>query len=228
MIMIFPDEEGRILAWHFLPEDCKLRHGDGRRVCKGETYSVDGNLILCKNAMHASQLASDALHYAPGPMLARVELIGEKKIDEKYPDKIGARSRKELSKRVNVYKELTEFTSWCLERAMLHIGKENDSVTAKTETDIVELKTVFDDIRICERDALKVSKKYDLSNCTNRYDSLDLISCAYTASDLTLYLVAKMCQLNGPSPEYDLLFEELVAVDKKLTELFNKAIEERG
>ncbi len=101
-------------AWHFLPEDCRLGHGDGRLVRKGETYSVEGKVVLCKNGFHASVSPLDALSYAHGPMLARVELSGEIVEDA---DKAAASSRTELTERVDVTQELVEFAHWCARRA---------------------------------------------------------------------------------------------------------------
>lgn len=64
-------------AWHWLPEDRRLRYGDGRMVRPGETYRHEGAVELCRSGMHASVGALDALSYAPGPIVCRVELRGE-------------------------------------------------------------------------------------------------------------------------------------------------------
>ncbi|HUU94657.1 MAG TPA: hypothetical protein VM487_02880, partial [Phycisphaerae bacterium] len=68
----------KILAWHFLTADCRLRNG-GEVVEVGKTYSVpdpDKPLVLCEYGMHASARPLDALNYAPGPMVCRVEMSG--------------------------------------------------------------------------------------------------------------------------------------------------------
>ena len=64
-------------AWHFLPEDRRLRWGSKEVVEAGRTYRAEGRLALCENGMHASVRAIDALGYAPGPIVCRVELLGE-------------------------------------------------------------------------------------------------------------------------------------------------------
>ena len=68
----------RWLGWHFLPADRRLQYSDGRRVVKGRILRVDESrpLELCDYGLHASPTVTDALHYAPGPILCRVELIG--------------------------------------------------------------------------------------------------------------------------------------------------------
>ena len=63
-------------AWYFAAEDRKLRHDDGRLVEKGVTHEVDCKPVLCEKGLHASKRILDALSYAPGPILCRVELGG--------------------------------------------------------------------------------------------------------------------------------------------------------
>jgi len=79
----------RWLGWHFLPADRRLR-GSREVVEAGRTYRVEGSLVMCGNGMHASRRALDALQYAPGPVISRVELLGERVDDV---DKSCARER---------------------------------------------------------------------------------------------------------------------------------------
>src|SRR3990167_7393754 len=67
----------RWLGWHFLPADRRLR-GSREVVEAGRTYRAEGPLEICENGMHASARAIDALMYAPGPLVCRVELVGER------------------------------------------------------------------------------------------------------------------------------------------------------
>lgn len=63
----------KILAWHFCGD--KLR--DGREIPKdGVALKHDGKLILCESGLHASKKILDALQYAPGEILCRVEMSG--------------------------------------------------------------------------------------------------------------------------------------------------------
>ena len=68
----------RWLGWHFLPADRRLRWGSREVVEAGRTYRAEGPLVMCRNGMHASKRALDALQYAPGPVVSRVELLGER------------------------------------------------------------------------------------------------------------------------------------------------------
>jgi hypothetical protein len=63
-----------MMAWHFV--GARLR--DGRRVPKDDQWLThDGPLALCRSGLHASLRPWDALHYAPGNILCRVECAGE-------------------------------------------------------------------------------------------------------------------------------------------------------
>lgn len=64
----------RMLGWHWIREDGTLRTGE--RVTAGGVYCAVGPLVMCRNGVHASRRALDALQYAPGPVLCRVKLSG--------------------------------------------------------------------------------------------------------------------------------------------------------
>ena len=67
----------KILAWHFLPDDGRLANRNRRKVEVGKTYSVRGPIEICSNGMHGARRIIDALHYAPGAMVERVEIWGD-------------------------------------------------------------------------------------------------------------------------------------------------------
>jgi hypothetical protein len=69
-----------MLGWHFSAEPC-LAYDDGRPIVIGETLTVDYEPILCKQGLHASKRIIDALHYAPGSWVWRVELGGDVIVD---------------------------------------------------------------------------------------------------------------------------------------------------
>ena len=81
-----------MLGWHFLATDRRLRYGN-QEVEAGQTYTADGPLAMCRNGMHACRRPLDALDYAPGPIVCRVQLIGEISHDR---NKSVARSRRVL------------------------------------------------------------------------------------------------------------------------------------
>ena len=66
-----------MLAWHFLSEDKRLGYDDGRLVEVGQTLECEGEPALCSNGMHGSARLIDALKYANGPIVCRVEIAGD-------------------------------------------------------------------------------------------------------------------------------------------------------
>lgn len=63
-----------VLAWHFVGD--KLRNGDPVPP-DGEWLEYRGQLSMCAAGLHASVHPFDALVYAPGSMLCRVECDGD-------------------------------------------------------------------------------------------------------------------------------------------------------
>lgn len=62
-----------IMAWHFVGDTLR----DGRSVPPDGAWLIhDGPVVLCRSGLHASVDPLDALRYAPGPVLCRVELAG--------------------------------------------------------------------------------------------------------------------------------------------------------
>lgn len=117
----------KTLAWHWLPNNGCLRHPPHTKVEVGQTLTAEGPrpLELCKNGMHASLRALDALQHAPGSIVCLVELSGE--IVE-GDDKLCARHRKVLAM-ADATKTLHEFACWCAEQALLRereAGREPD------------------------------------------------------------------------------------------------------
>ena len=79
-----------VLAWHFT-NGMKLRDGTPLEV--GKTYRHKGDVVMCKSGYHASERILDALVYATGNQISRVELWGDVQVDD---DKIVARNRRVL------------------------------------------------------------------------------------------------------------------------------------
>jgi hypothetical protein len=101
----------KILAWHFLTDERRMSRGPRTLVEAGKTYRATGPLELCKNGMHASRRAIDALSYASGSVVCRVEMGGEVIHDT---DKLVARSRKVLWM-ADATTTLHEFSAWTAE-----------------------------------------------------------------------------------------------------------------
>src|SRR5262249_11774337 len=98
-----------ILAWHFLPDNGRLRYGARELVEVGKPSSATGTLGMCTNGMHASKKALHALEYAPGSIVCRVALSGQLLSDT---DKICARRRRVLAMG-DASTLLHEFACWC-------------------------------------------------------------------------------------------------------------------
>ena len=94
------------LAWHF--GNKKMRDGcsfppDGKKL----THA--GKLVMCNSGLHASERIIDALRYAPGNMIFRVECGGEIEHDT---DKLVCAERTILW-RLDGEQVLREFARWC-------------------------------------------------------------------------------------------------------------------
>ena len=75
-------------GWHFVGE--KLR--DGRPIPRdGVWLEHDGPVVICMSGLHGSRRPWNALHYAPGAVLCRVEFGG---VVEEHGDKLVARKRR--------------------------------------------------------------------------------------------------------------------------------------
>ena len=64
----------KLICWHFANNDLRLGYDDGREIVAGESLRVEGAPVLCETGLHGSIRLLDALQYAPGHMLCRVEL----------------------------------------------------------------------------------------------------------------------------------------------------------
>lgn len=79
-------------AFHFLAEDRRMAR-TGELVEAGKTYHVDGPVKMCRSGLHGSVKPLDALQYASGPVVCRVDITGDIVVGD---DKIVGCSRKVL------------------------------------------------------------------------------------------------------------------------------------
>ena len=94
-----------IEAWHFVKDTLR----DGRPVpADGETLVHDGKLRLCLSGLHASEDILDALGYAPGHTICRVQCGG---VVEGGGDKLVC-SERTILWRVDGSELLLEFARW--------------------------------------------------------------------------------------------------------------------
>lgn len=88
-------EELKIDAYWFTAFN-RLPHGDGRLITIGKTHHKHGEIIICRHGFHASREPYDALRFAPGHMLYKVQLWGDV---QEQDDKLCARHRTYLAAR---------------------------------------------------------------------------------------------------------------------------------
>ena len=65
-----------IKGWWFAPKNKKLANGDNRKIIVGHTHKIRGEIVPCQHGLHFSKKILDALKYAPGPIIYRVEGSG--------------------------------------------------------------------------------------------------------------------------------------------------------
>ena len=105
-------------AWHFLAENKKLGYKDGRLVRVGHTFKCDpDSLVMCKSGFHATKRLFDALKYAPGPVVCRVELGGR----ILHQDDKSVASERTVIAMADASTVLHEFACWCEEQALKNI-----------------------------------------------------------------------------------------------------------
>lgn len=109
------------LYWHFLPDNGHLTHDLSHVKAEvGQTVTYDGMPYICKQGLHASERALDALFLAPGAIACLVTLGGLTSTADAYrfyTDKIAAQSRTIVAM-ADATDALHEFALWCAERAM--------------------------------------------------------------------------------------------------------------
>ena len=106
-------------GWHWLHKDRRLGYDDGREVVAGEWMTANAKPSMCNSGMHASARALDALGYAPGPIICRVELSDDVQTDG---DKSVASKRRVLWM-ADATRTLREFAIWCAEEAIKAVEK---------------------------------------------------------------------------------------------------------
>jgi len=107
----------KVLAWHFCEVNSEgepiLRNGSlAERPIRTEIHV--GEISMCESGLHASENILDALSYAPGCYLRRVDCYGEMVLGG---DKLVCRHRKVLAE-ANMEQLLHEFACRCAERAL--------------------------------------------------------------------------------------------------------------
>lgn len=98
-----------ITGWHFTAD--RLRNGSPIPPV-GEWLQHNGSIVPCRRGLHCSEHPFDALQYAPGSILHRVELRGDVQSHGDPVDKYVGRERRILAT-VDAENLLRDFARWC-------------------------------------------------------------------------------------------------------------------
>ena len=99
-----------MIGWYFATTERTLRYGDDRKIELGKTHTVKGQPILCERGLHASKNILDALQYAPGPVIYKVQLSHKVVHGD---DKSCAQRRKYLAGAIDISDTLRLFARQC-------------------------------------------------------------------------------------------------------------------
>jgi len=108
----------QVTCWHWAGDTLR----DGRALpSRGETIKHDGPVVPCKQGLHGSERAIDALRDAPGSNVARVRLTGT--LVPHDNDKWAASRRTTLTDYVDASQVLIEWARLCALRALrVHVA----------------------------------------------------------------------------------------------------------
>ena len=115
-----------ILAYHFT-DGWQLR--DGQPLVVGSEYVFDGEPVMCECGYHASRHVFDALKYAPGSILSRVEC---REITDEWGDKIVCK-RRTVIQTIDATDLLLRFARMCA-LDVIHLWEAPDIVIRYLKT----------------------------------------------------------------------------------------------
>jgi len=144
-----------VTAWWF-SEGNTLPHGDMRRVALGKTHKIKGEVVPCENGLHASVRAIDALSYAPGNIVWRVE-CGGTVVQEN--DKLACSERTYISGGIDVSDTLRKFARMCA-LDVVHLWDAPEIVVQYLKTGDESIRdAAWDAVGAAERDAARAAER---------------------------------------------------------------------
>ena len=117
-------------GWHFLPDNGRLSHGDGRKAEVGVMLTVEPPLKLCDHGLHWCRRAIDALHNGIGALACYVRAGGE---TLERADQCCSTERTVIAM-ADATALLHEFACWCAEGALRTAGITDRRSWAAIET----------------------------------------------------------------------------------------------
>ena len=137
-------EMKKVKGWWFTTTERKLLNGDGRKIKLGTTHKVKGEIIPCQYGLHLSPRIIDALNYAPGPVIYKVEGSGVIIPHGKPVDKYACSHRTYLDGGINISDVLRKFARLCA-LDIIHLWNAPDVV-------VKYLKTGDENLRVAARE----------------------------------------------------------------------------
>ena len=139
-------ETTAVLAWHGTRADGTTNHLTVKEELGVKTY-LNGEVILCQNALHGSIKAIDMLRYSGGLWIKRTLHEG---VVIQEPDKIGSSQRTVIAE-ADATQLVIEWGFWCADRAVrIHavaalrrVGMEAQAVTLAQLAEIVDEKSAI-------------------------------------------------------------------------------------
>jgi len=216
-------------AWHFTGIDKKLQYNDNRTVILGKTITVDCEPKLCGVGLHGSTRIIDALQYAPGPVVWKVD-IGGKVI--KGDDKIVGTERTAIAGGIDITDILREFSRWY---ALQNVEKIKPYCNNKKYDLIIKWLKTGDEKLMDNVYAITHSIAYYTANSIVRHTiNADVHSAANSvAHSADYYAVHAACLAADPDAYSTSSFtnsaDSSAAIKKyntKLTRMVNKVLED--
>ena len=138
-----------VKGWWFGTAGRKLGYRDGRKIRIGSTHKVKGDIIPCSKGLHLSERLIDALQYARGPIIYRVEGSGLIVPHGNPTDKYACSERTYLAGGIDISDTLRLFARKCA-LDVIHLWNPPDIV-------VQYLKTGDEALRDAARDAARVA-----------------------------------------------------------------------
>jgi len=137
----------------------------------GEWLIHDGPIVPCRFGLHASEHPLDALAYAPGNLLHRVELEGDLQSHGEPIDKWVGRQRKIVAT-IDAEPLLGEFARWCALQ-VIHLWEASPVVREYLETGNKSMRATAE--------AAARAAAWDASRAASRADARDAAASAADA-----------------------------------------------
>jgi hypothetical protein len=161
---------GTMEGWQFCRDDMRLGLNDGLHIRVGRTLKVEGEPVLCDHGLHASKRIIDALTYAGGNIICRVELGGKIVCGSS----LAAATERTVLWMLDAETLLHEFACRCAERAL-----ETANITDEQCWHAIETKRkwlngdVSDDELDAARDAAKREGQHVAWNAAQRWEGAE-------------------------------------------------------